>query len=152
MACFLVNHIPSKVLDGQYIPLFFIPNMNCFLELLEFSIVYILFMIIVRIKPNWIIKLSNVYFGNILEVKKDISATVLICIRIWSPEILSPHHNLEESSMSTLLEPKNVFMSNKTRLHLLMWILCLYTRWAKFTIDVLVGSVTSITDAIRWEC
>ena len=59
----------------RYHIMFFIPNM-------KFLIVYVLFMIIVPVAPNWILKLSNVSFGGILEVKKDIDATVPLCISL----------------------------------------------------------------------
>ena len=58
---YLINRMPSIVPDG--IPYsFFIPNMTRFFYLLEFSVVYVLFVIIVLITPNWILKFSNVSF------------------------------------------------------------------------------------------
>jgi len=74
--------MPSTVLDVRYHILFFISNMAYFLYLLEFSVVYVLFMMIVPITPNRILKLSNVSFWGILEVKKDIDATLSFCISL----------------------------------------------------------------------
>ena len=96
-ACYLINRMPSTVLNGQisYFVLYLKHNMFP-LPPRIFGCVFLL-MIAVPITPNWILNLSNVSFWDILEVKKDIDASVPLCISLWSLQMLyfsSPHHTL----------------------------------------------------------
>ena len=98
----------------RYHIMFFISNMTCFIYFIEFSIVYDLFRIIAPITLNWILKLSNVSFWDILEVKKDIDPTVPLCISLWSRQMFQfscVHHTLiKRHSRVHRHNPNNDFM------------------------------------------
>ena len=103
--------------------------MTDFFYLIEFSVVYVLFMIIVPITPNWILKLSNVFL-EYSRGQKDIDAIIPLCISLWSLQMSyfsSPHHILiKRPSRVHRQNQKTISCSfHKTLLHMSMWILCL---------------------------
>jgi len=62
--------MPFTVLDVQISCFVLYPKHDLFSLSPRILVVYVLFMIIVPIAPNWILKLLNVSFWGILEVKR----------------------------------------------------------------------------------
>lgn len=141
IACYLIAHIYT-VHDGQktifcsllQIWLIFFTPYNFFIK-------YVLYMIIAPIQTNWILKHSNVYFLGNLKVKKNICATILSCINLWSLQklhFLSTPYFSKESFKSISLEPEDdsfLYSFQKTHLHMLMLIVWL-RYMAKYIPDV----------------
>ena len=107
--CYLINHTLSTVLDGQTPYSVLYPKYDLFF-LLKFSVVYVFFMIIVPIIPNWILKLSNVFLAYPKGQKgyrcycptlhKFMTSTIIIFFES------TPYFD-KETSKSTSLEPED---------------------------------------------
>ena len=69
-ACYLINRMASTILDGQILYSALYPKHDMLHLPSKIFDCVCLFMIIVSIAPNWILKLSNVSFWDILEIKK----------------------------------------------------------------------------------
>ena len=85
--------------------------MTCFLYLPEFSIVYVLFVIIIPITSNWILKLSNVsFFGYSRSQKRHRCYCPTLHKFVISADVTffrsTPYFG-KEAFKSTSLEPED---------------------------------------------
>lgn len=117
---------------------------------------------IAPIEPNWILKPSNEYYWDILDVKKDTNSTIPPCINLRSSQILhffSQHQTfLKNHPWVRHWNQKMISYSFRK----VISFICpywpspqrygqVYIKHAKFTTGVPVVSVTLITHDITWE-
>jgi len=77
-ACNLINRMPSSVLYGKISFLVFILTKVSFPLLLVYLIISVLFRSCLQVWINCLLDLSNVSLSGIIELRKDIGATIYL--------------------------------------------------------------------------